>query len=632
MPLRVTFAEPMSTGQVPSTGGCALEMDGHSMGDRELEEFEEYLLSFDVLPTHEPLADIEAYLNSLNDHRAVTPQKTASASEVSQASPTSVMEEITGWEETIDAENGLTKAALLAPEPSSTPSPEPKADVSKSTTPDFAVLLEFAVQAAAAATTIQRWWKKPGEELEDTPERCYLLWVRQLVDRRLNAWQLQHTTKENEARYFCRESIRMQRDMFSKKTNWYSEKELQEHIIECFNDDWPVTSSLANCRDPLEYYDHVPGSALYKVTREFLEILDDFSKELETKEAVIEAECNAIYEPIIPYEQWLGRYKVISAVQDAPALDMSVKVSPIFRPLNRSLTVRKWSALIFLCEDYPNFKDPHPKSRFVFLDSVAKHHHEKAVSNQVVYKRESACNIEAAVTAGKQIKHTSEAPRQSGAINQLYPNHGLQWDARSDTAPRQLIYYDHDDDFSRSQTFPSRRSSPHSEVFLKMTTPDTKGIKMEEKAQKEDPGKLHTEPETSGKREHDHCATTHDVVHQTAITNEPFYEERRERSLLAGPDRVVLSGHSSYARVGEIDRVAKTFEYPDQKAYGHMQFELPDNYDHDRSNAHNNDDYSHDEYANDHDQGYDDDYDYNYDEGGGGDDQSSSGDSRDGYP
>ena len=433
MPLRVTFAEPMSTGQVPSTGGCALEMDGHSMGDRELEEFEEYLLSFDVLPTHEPLADIEAYLNSLNDHRAVTPQKTASASEVSQASPTSVMEEITGWEETIDAENGLTKAALLAPEPSSTPSPEPKADVSKSTTPDFAVLLEFAVQAAAAATTIQRWWKKPGEELEDTPERCYLLWVRQLVDRRLNAWQLQHTTKENEARYFCRESIRMQRDMFSKKTNWYSEKELQEHIIECFNDDWPVTSSLANCRDPLEYYDHVPGSALYKVTREFLEILDDFSKELETKEAVIEAECNAIYEPIIPYEQWLGRYKVISAVQDAPALDMSVKVSPIFRPLNRSLTVRKWSALIFLCEDYPNFKDPHPKSRFVFLDSVAKHHHEKAVSNQVVYKRESACNIEAAVTAGKQIKHTSEAPRQSGAINQLYPNHGCTYECYQGT-------------------------------------------------------------------------------------------------------------------------------------------------------------------------------------------------------
>ena len=76
----------------------------------------------------------------------------------------------------------------------------------------------------------------------------------------------------------------------------------------------------------------------------------------------------------------------------------------------------------------------------------------------------------------------------------------------------------------------------------------------------------------------------------------------------------MLSGYRSYARVGEIDRVAKTFEHADQKAYEHLQYEPPDNNDHDHDNANHDDD-------------YDDDYDYDYDEGGGGDDQSSNGDS-----
>lgn len=46
-----------------------------------------------------------------------------------------------------------------------------------------------------------------------------------------------------------------------------------------------------------------------------------------------------------------------------------------------------------------------------------------------------------------------------------------------------------------------------------------------------------------------------------------MYEERRERAFIHGDHRVVLSGQRSYARIGEVDRVGQTFDYPAQEAY-----------------------------------------------------------------
>ena len=57
-------------------------------------------------------------------------------------------------------------------------------------------------------------------------------------------------------------------------------------------------------------------------------------------------------------------------------------------------------------------------------------------------------------------------------------------------------------------------------------------------------------------------ATSSSTFNYSSISNTPYYEERHERALTYGDDRVVLSGQQSYARLGEAHRVSSMFEYP----------------------------------------------------------------------
>ena len=84
---------------------------------------------------------------------------------------------------------------------------------------------------------------------------------------------------------------------------------------------------------------------------------------------------------------------------------------------------------------------------------------------------------------------------------------------------------------------------------------------------------------------------------QQPISMQPFYEESFKRSFHTGRNRVVLSGQSNFARIGEVGRVGDVFTYPDQKDYANMDVTSHDADDHsdvgdyDHDDGHDDDNY-----------------------------------------
>ena len=77
-------------------------------------------------------------------------------------------------------------------------------------------------------------------------------------------------------------------------------------------------------------------------------------------------------------------------------------------------------------------------------------------------------------------------------------------------------------------------------------------------------------------------ATSSSTFNYSSISNTPYYEERHERALTYGDDRVVLSGQQSYARLGEAHRVSSMFEYP--PAHNTYNEEQSEHHEEDESN------------------------------------------------
>ena len=133
------------------------------------------------------------------------------------------------------------------------------------------------------------------------------------------------------------------------------------------------------------------------------------------------------------------------------------------------------------------------------------------------------------------------------------------------------FYPDQNDDDDDEPSFASRRSTTDFLLTTETVTPDV-ATSTEEKPEAapaaEEPQPA-PEPHSSTARDSFDAgkpeattATSSSTFNYSSISNTPYYEERHERALTYGDDRVVLSGQQSYARLGEAHRVSSMFEYP----------------------------------------------------------------------
>lgn len=155
---------------------------------------------------------------------------------------------------------------------------------------------------------------------------------------------------------------------------------------------------------------------------------------------------------------------------------------------------------------------------------------------------------------------------------------GIYWlsgiDANSDTVRRAFIAQEHDDDHylrkstTTSKSFPTTMSSVDYLLINEDTAP-TEGLKPKPDEDTSERGGASPPNAIAGDKPEVETATTASapVYYGRPISTTPMYEERRERAFIHGDHRVVLSGQRSYARIGEVDRVGQTFDYPAQEAY-----------------------------------------------------------------
>ena len=132
------------------------------------------------------------------------------------------------------------------------------------------------------------------------------------------------------------------------------------------------------------------------------------------------------------------------------------------------------------------------------------------------------------------------------------------------------FYSDQNDD-DDEPSFASRRSTTDFLLTTETVTPDvaTSAEEKPEAAPAAEEPQPAPEPHSSTARDSFDAgkpeattATSSSTFNYSSISNTPYYEERHERALTYGDDRVVLSGQQSYARLGEAHRVSSMFEYP----------------------------------------------------------------------
>ena len=135
----------------------------------------------------------------------------------------------------------------------------------------------------------------------------------------------------------------------------------------------------------------------------------------------------------------------------------------------------------------------------------------------------------------------------------------------------ELLYPDQNDDDDDEPFSASRMSSANFLLTAESMTPDvaTSAEEKPEAVPAAEKPEAAPEPHSSTARDSFDAgkpeattATSSSTFNYSSISNTPYYEERHERALTYGDDRVVLSGQQSYARLGEAHRVSSMFEYP----------------------------------------------------------------------